>query len=259
MDSAIRGKIRRLYFGDSEAARQFRFASLIFEIFLIVFFISTSFVTEHGPWLVAADLTIAAILLADFLAQWWISTPRAAYFRKVSTWADIVVLISLIIPVFAGSMLFLRAVRAVRIFRSYHLLREIYEQYSFIRKNRDAIEASLNLLIFIFVMSALVYALEGRRHPEIKNFIDALYFTVSTLSTTGFGDITFDDPFGRLLSIFIMIVGVSLFLRLIQTIFRPAKVQYECPTCGLMRHDLDAVHCKHCGQILHIKTEGADI
>ncbi|NJM35389.1 MAG: potassium channel family protein [Rhodomicrobium sp.] len=254
----MREKIRGLYFGNSETARRFRFASLIFEIFLIVFFISTSFAAEHDAWLIAADLTIAAILLADFLAQWWISTPRAAYFRKLSTWADIIVLISLIIPVFAGSMLFLRAVRAVRIFRSYHILREIYEQYAFIRKNREAFEASLNLLIFIFVMSALVYALEGRRHPEIKNFIDALYFTVSTLSTTGFGDITFSDPFGRLLSIFIMIVGVSLFLRLIQTIFRPAKVQHECPSCGLTRHDTDAVHCKHCGRILHIQTEGAE-
>jgi voltage-gated potassium channel len=61
---------------------------------------------------------------------------------------------------------------------------------------------------------------------------------------------------GRLLSIIIMIVGVALFIRVVQTLFRPNKVRYECPRCGLIRHELDAVHCKHCGKELHIRTEG---
>jgi voltage-gated potassium channel len=40
-------------------------------------------------------------------------------------------------------------------------------------------------------------------------------------------------------------------------LFRPQKVHYECPDCGLTRHDPDAVHCKHCGATIHIETEGA--
>lgn len=257
MSADFTDRLRRLYFGDSRAARNFRIASLVFEVLLIVFFISTSFV-DNQNWILIADLVLAVILLADFLARWAINEPRSAYFRQLSTWADVLVLISLVIPALSGNLLFLRAVRAVRIFRSYHLLRELYHEFAFARRNRDAIEATLNLLIFIFVMSALVYVLEGARHPSINNFVDALYFTVSTLSTTGFGDITFPDTLGRLLSIFIMIVGVGLFLRLIQTIYRPTKVRHECPTCGLTRHDPDAVHCKHCGLTLHIETEGAD-
>ncbi|WP_088343244.1 MULTISPECIES: potassium channel family protein [Rhodomicrobium] len=257
MDASLRQRVSRLYFGDTPAARNFRIASLLFEIALIVFFISTSFVASQ-PWLTATGLVVAFILLVDFLARWWINEPPSAYFRQLSTWTDLVVLISLVVPVITGSLLFLRAARAVRLFRSYHLLRDVYREYSFARKNREAIEASLNLLVFIFVMSAVVYVIEGERHPGINNFVDALYFTVSTLSTTGFGDITFKDTVGRLLSIFIMIVGVGLFLRLIQTIYRPNKVRHECPTCGLMRHDPDAVHCKHCGTTLHIQREGAD-
>ena len=53
-----------------------------------------------------------------------------------------------------------------------------------------------------------------------------------------------------------MIVGVALFLRLVQTIFRPNRVRHECPDCGLTRHEIDAIHCKHCGRQLHIRTEG---
>lgn len=79
---------------------------------------------------------------------------------------------------------------------------------------------------------------------------------MTTLTTTGFGDITLVGPSGRLLAVVIMVVGVALFLRLVQTIFRPEKVHYRCPDCGLTRHDPDAVHCKHCGRVLHITSEG---
>ncbi|MGE0855115.1 MAG: potassium channel family protein, partial [Hyphomicrobiaceae bacterium] len=87
-------------------------------------------------------------------------------------------------------------------------------------------------------------------------YIDALYFTVTALTTTGFGDITLEGTSGRLLSIIILLIGVALFLRLVQTIFRPPHVSFECPDCGLRRHDTDAVHCKHCGRVLHITTDG---
>jgi voltage-gated potassium channel len=257
MDNSLRARLRRLYFGTSQTARNFRIGSLIFEVFLITFFVIASFL-PHYAWLIGAELTIAAILLADFLARWWMSEPPSAYFRKLTTWTDLVVLIALVLPALVQNLLFLRVVRAVRIFRSYHILRELYQHYAFFKKNRDAIEASLNLVVFVFVMSAVVYVLEAQRHPEIRNFADALYFTVSTLSTTGFGDIVFDDVLGRLLSIFIMIAGVGLFFRLLQVVFRPPKVRHECPTCGLTRHEPDAVHCKHCGHVLHIETEGAD-
>jgi voltage-gated potassium channel len=92
--------------------------------------------------------------------------------------------------------------------------------------------------------------------PEPSNFLDAMYFTITTLTTTGFGDITLQGETGRLLSIIIMIFGVSLFLRLVQTMFRPSKVRYVCPACGLFLHEADAVHCKHCGRVLNIPSDG---
>jgi voltage-gated potassium channel len=62
---------------------------------------------------------------------------------------------------------------------------------------------------------------------------------------------------GRLLSVGIMVVGVGLFLQLVRAIFSPAKIKHKCPNCGLLKHDVDAIHCKHCGEELNIETEGA--
>jgi voltage-gated potassium channel len=54
----------------------------------------------------------------------------------------------------------------------------------------------------------------------------------------------------------IMIVGISLFFRLAQAVFRPGgKVRHPCPACGLQRHDPDAVHCKACGLLLNIPND----
>jgi voltage-gated potassium channel len=140
--------------------------------------------------------------------------------------------------------------------RSYHVVHELRGMSPWFRRNNEIIESAVNLFIFVFVVTAIVYVLEGRRNPNIEHFLDALYFTVATLTTTGFGDITMTDTVGRVLTVVIMVVGVGLFLRLIQTIFRPSKVLFPCPDCGLRRHDPDAVHCKHCGRILNIPTEG---
>jgi voltage-gated potassium channel len=144
----------------------------------------------------------------------------------------------------------------MRVLRSYSVTKNLKRQFRFFARNEEIIFSALNLLTFIFVITAFVYVLQVGDNPSIGNYVDALYFTVTTLTTTGFGDVILIGNVGRALSIIIMIVGVALFIRLVQTCFRPTKIRYECPHCGLTRHDLDAVHCKHCGHELHIRTEG---
>ena len=121
----------------------------------------------------------------------------------------------------------------------------------------DAIVAVLNLLIFVFVTTCAIYLYFAEQNRSgVESFIDSLYFTVTTLTTTGYGDITPTDIPGKLTSVAIMVIGVSLFLRLAATVFTPSKVHHKCDHCGLTRHDPDAVHCKHCGEVVKIETEG---
>ena len=69
-------------------------------------------------------------------------------------------------------------------------------------------------------------------------------------------DITLKGTPGRPISVVIMIFGVTLFLRLVRALLQAQKVRFACPTCGLQRHDFDAVHCKACGTTLNIPDEG---
>ena len=255
-EARLKKSIALLYTGRSRNAARFRYGLIGFDAFTIVFFIITA-PREPSPGILIADFVIGTIILVDFLARLWIAPRKLHMLRQVYTLADILVILSLLLaPIITQNLAFLRVLRALRLLHSYHVLRDLRRETAFFRDNEEVIVSSVNLGVFIFLVTALVFVLQFDRNPDIGSYVDALYFTVATLTTTGFGDITLTGLSGRLLAVFIMVVGVVLFLRLAQTIFRPQKVSYTCPECGLNRHDPDAVHCKHCGQTLKIETEG---
>ncbi len=250
----LKAKLERLYFGDDRRARRFRYGLIAFDLATIAVFLLASVAREEW-WMVPLDLAVAAVMAADFAARLWIEPDRRRHLMSLATIADIAVVISLLLPALVDNLGFLRIARALRLLRSYHLLRDLRSESLWFRCNEEFVTRALNLLVFIFVTS-VVYVTQNDVNPGIRTYIDALYFTITTLTTTGFGDITLQGPGGRLLSVAIMVVGVSLFLRLLQVIFRPAKVRFECPDCALLLHDLDAVHCKGCGRVLPIRDEG---
>jgi voltage-gated potassium channel len=254
---SVRALLRELYFGEGVRSRRFRYGLMIFDILTVAFFLLAATIRDQW-WLLPVDLVLAALLSLEFVARHvadenW----RRQLFSLVSL-ADVIVIASLVLSAFIDNLAFLRVARALALLRSYHLLRDLRAESDWFRLHEDIIQRTVNLGVFIFVVTSAVFVTQNERNPQISNWIDALYFTITTLTTTGFGDITLQGPGGRLLAVVIMVVGVSLFLRLLQAIFRPSKVRFECPDCGLLVHDADAVHCKHCGRVLHIQTEGAD-
>lgn len=248
-------KIRSLYEDDTAAAHRFRYGVLVFDIATILFVIGTSFY-DHTVTIEIIDAVFGVLILTDFFIRFWIEKEKRLMAFRLATWADVAAVLSFLAPITGEGVGFLRILRTLRLLHTYQLLSRLRQDFSFFRKNEDIVLASLNLGVFLFVMTGLIYATQVNVNPEIRNYADALYFTVTTLTTTGFGDITLTGPWGRMLSVGVMIFGVTLFLRLLQVLFRPSKVRQECQTCGLILHDADAVHCKHCGETIYIRTEG---
>lgn len=255
MASALHDTLCELYEGDSDRAHLFRYVLLTFDLVTILFVIVTSFF-PHPLWVEITDMVFGVLILTDFTARVYVAKNKLRYLTRPSTLADIVAMISFLAPLAGEGLGFLRILRTLRLLHTYQLMNRLRQDFKLFRKHEEVIVAAINLLVFIFVTTGLIYALEHGHNPMIRNYADALYFTVTTLTTTGFGDITLPGTSGRMVSIAVMFFGVTLFLRLAQVLFRPSKVRYECQTCGLMLHDADAVHCKHCGAVVHIDTEG---
>ncbi|MFP6828275.1 MAG: ion channel [Gammaproteobacteria bacterium] len=253
--SRLTSLCQELYYGLTPKALRARYVLAFFDLFVISYFIVTTFMRPY-EWIVVADIMIGVLLVIDFLGRMIAHSDRVGYLVRPMSLVDVVVIASLFIPAIFGSVAFLRVIRTLRLLRSYAVIRQLRTHSRFFARNEEVINSALNLIVFIFVITAAVYVLQVDVNDSINNYVDALYFTIATLTTTGFGDIILVETTGRLLAVIIMIVGVALFIRLVQTIFRPSKVRHECQDCGLTRHDRDAVHCKHCGRQLHIRTEG---
>jgi voltage-gated potassium channel len=246
---AIGTVLRELYEGESRRAVWFRYGLLLFDLLTIIFLVLTSFAAA-SPFLESIDAAIGLMVLGEFVARLSVSRRRFHDLVHPLGLADVAVIISFLVPVSGQGLGFLRALRALRLFRSYRIASRMKQDFPFVRRNYDTIIAGTNLFVFLFVMTAVVYETQHRDNPAIGNYVDALYFTVTTLTTTGFGDITLPGLSGRLLSIVMMIAGVSLFVRMVQVLIRPRRVHHRCSSCGLSEHEGDAIHCKHCGTLL---------
>jgi voltage-gated potassium channel len=247
--------LRDLYEGDSPQAHRFRYGLLAFDVATILFIVVTSFLPRH-PVVEVLDVLFGLAILADIAARLIISQQRWRDLLHPVTLIDLGVAISFLAPITGEGAAFLRILRTLRLMRSYRLLARLRADSPFFCRNEEVIVAVVNLSVFLFVMTGIVYETQHWTNPHIGNYADALYFTVTALTTTGFGDITLPGTTGRMITVVIMICGVTLFLRLAQVLFRPNKVRFPCPTCGLQRHDPDAVHCKACGTTLNIPDEG---
>lgn len=253
--SGLLSVLRHYYESNSPEAHTFRYALLAFDLVTVAFIVATSFTprTDLIEWL---DIFFGVVILADFLARFAINRRRLRDLAHPATWADIVAIISFLAPVVGEAGGFLRILRTVRLLAGYQLLRRLREDFPWFRERQDVIIAAVHLAVFVFIMTGLVYETQHTINPLINNYADALYYTVSSLTTTGYGDIVLEGTAGRLLSVVVMILGVTLFLNLARAVLQPHKVRFQCPSCGLRRHDYDAVHCKACGEHLNIPNEG---
>ena len=248
----IRARLHELYFGHSAKSVRFRLTVITIDLVMIAFFIASPLLRDT-PAFLFIDYTMAFILAVDLTARAYASERFGEWLKRPVTWIDLFVLVTLLFPFWLFNLAFLRVLRLWSLVHSEFFWRTIGRRYDETRWE-DVVRASATLITFIFVVTGFVYT-SFARTDGIDGYIDALYFTIATLTTTGFGDITLPGTWGRVISIVTMLTGITLFVRLAQALFRPYKVRFPCPTCGLQRHDVDAVHCKACGELLNIPND----
>ncbi len=66
--------------------------------------------------------------------------------------------------------------------------------------------------IIIFMSSVIIYVMEGN-HPEssISTLFEAVYWSIVTISTVGYGDITPVSQEGQIVAMFVIVAGIGVF------------------------------------------------
>lgn len=198
------------------------------------------------------DITILFLFSFEYLLRFWCATSKVKFLFSLFSIVDLLA----IVPMFVGFM-DARFLRLFRWFRILRILRFIDFEVSIFRlKTEDGIILArilLTLFSIVFIYSGLIYQIEHQVNPEVfKSFFDALYFSVVTMTTVGFGDVIPLSQIGRVLTLMMIVTGVliipwqvrDLIEQLLKTI---DKVDRTCSQCGLAVHDRDANFCKICG------------
>lgn len=215
----------------------------------LVFLVIAAFAYPENKTVEIIEYTLGSIFIVEYFLRLWISENRVRHVFRFFSIIDVIVIFSLFSSLFMADLGFLRIIRTLQILRLFKISRHLHghRKSKFIVRNKEIIAGVLNLIVFLFFMAFLIFISQVNINPGINNYLDAMYFTITTLTTTGFGDITPVGWSGKLLVILVMIFGITLFVHMAQSIFKKPKIDYNCKNCGLSRHDLDAIHCKHCG------------
>jgi voltage-gated potassium channel len=161
-----------------------------------------------------------------------------------------------ILPFFIG-MVDISFIRLLRWFRILRLIRFIDRKFLFASiSTEDGMifgRILFTLFAIVFIYSGLIYQVEHPVNPQnYGTFLDAFYFSVVTMTTVGFGDVTPISELGRLLTVLMIFTGIALIPwqvgDLIKRVVKTTnQVETVCSGCGLTFHDIDAGFCKRCG------------
>ncbi|MDC6363120.1 ion transporter [Muricauda sp. SP22] len=172
--------------------------------------------------------------------------------------------------ILAGSQVLLavRAFRLLRIFRILKLVKFIGEAsqlQSALKASRTKIAVFIYVvLILSVILGTLMYLVEGD-DSGFTSIPRSIYWTIVTLTTVGFGDITPQTSLGQFLATIIMILGYGIIAvptGIVTAEFSRNKKEIEgakkmvhlntqaCPSCSAEGHRDDATHCYNCGHTL---------
>ena len=227
--------------------------------------------TQMDTMLWRMEVVAMCFFILEYAARTYAAENRWKYVFSLYSLIDLAailpVLSLLVLPVF-GWRLDFTFVNTIRVFKVFRIFR-------FIRFTADAdfffgsiplsalklMRLILTIFILFFVSSGLFFHVEHLVNPKVNTFGDSFYYTVITLTTVGFGDITPVSEKGRWVTTLMVLSGIILIpwqagQAAREWIRLSDKKDVICPNCGLKYHDADASHCKACGHVIFQVYEG---
>ena len=166
------------------------------------------------------------------------------------------------------ALIVVRALRLLRVFRVLKLGNYLSES-QIITKSLVASQRKISVFLFAIMMivtiiGAVMYVIEGETNEGFKSIPLSIYWSIVTLTTVGFGDITPQTGLGQFISAVVMILGYAVIAvptGIVTAEFAnqnraSAKTNTQmCSNCGEDEHANDAAYCKRCGHHLYRRLD----
>lgn len=148
------------------------------------------------------DLFVVIILIVQFLIQLKNAKDKTNYIKN--NWFDLLGMVpEILIPGFATFLRYFRLIKILSLFR-----KNLSQLTEFFKKTH--LELGIITVIFILIAAATIfYFFENGVNPNVNSIDDAMWYTLITITTIGFGDIYPQTIGGRIATVIIIFTGLG--------------------------------------------------
>lgn len=261
---SLRQKLNIIIFGTDTPAGKLFDLILIYSIMISVGAVALDSVEQlhlaYGAWFFYLEWAFTLVFTVEYFLRIYISEKPLKYIFSFFGLIDLVSIIPSYLALFITGthyLLIIRMLRVLRIFRVLKMVRYMSEANLLMRSlylaRRKIVVFFYTVIVLSFLFGSLMFLIEG---PErgFTSIPKSIYWTIVTITTVGYGDITPQTVLGQFISVLAMLTGYSIIA--IPTGIITAEMAGElgrerstrlCRNCGRSGHETDARFCKYCG------------
>ena len=222
---------------------------------------------KYGSIFWIIELAFTGLFTIEYLVRIWCCRRKRRYIFSFFGIVDLLsILPTYIALIFTGTqyLIVIRILRLLRMFRVLKMVRHIGEAnviLNALRASRTKITVFLFSVIAVTaILGTVMYVVEGvlYKNDDFGNIPQSIYWSITTISTVGYGDVLPVTPLGKLITTITMLLGYGILA--VPTGIVTAELNMElsairmdkrkCESCGATGHDPKALYCKICGEML---------
>lgn len=171
--------------------------------------------TADKVFLFIVDLTVFVAFATDYSVELFLSRNRLSYVK--TQWLNLLIVLAQLAALLPalGALGALRAIRGLRVVTTFARVAGIAIASSR-RQGLETLRArgarmAFAIAGFTWISSAVAFMLveDVGTDKTVDSFFDALWWSATTITTVGYGDIYPVTATGRIIAVFTMIVGIS--------------------------------------------------
>lgn len=235
---------------------------ILLSILLVMMETVTEFDLKYHSYLVLLEWIITVLFTIEYILRIVTINKPWKYMSSFYGIIDLLAILPMYLSIFFMGTSILTVVRSLRLLRLFKILNHPQFTSQSLQLNQ-AIKASKGkIIVFIYfvlistiIIGSIMYLVEGKE-SGFTSIPASIYWTIVTLTTVGYGDISPETPLGQFIASFVMILGYGIIA--VPTGIVSAEIvkrshdnvsihKKPCTECGTEDYPDNANFCPHCG------------
>ncbi len=242
---------------------------ILLSLFLIIMETVEGFNAKYHSELVFLEWTITIFFTIEYILRVISIDKPIKYIFSFYGIIDFIATLPMYLSLFFPGTSVLTAVRALRLLRLFKIINHPHFT-SQSTQLKEAINASRGkIIVFIYfvlictiIIGSIMYIIEGKE-SGFTSIPISIYWTIVTLTTVGYGDISPQTPLGQIFASLVMILGYGIIAvptGIITAEFAKRNIYSDtnqntfkttCTSCSTLIQNKEALFCHHCGNELN--------